>query len=307
MENVFLEEIKDWDSWGKIFQSIPAFEKLVKKIFEKEGLSFGEISHLTAGSNAVFKVDNFVVKIFAPVESGVNTEIDYTCEILGMNRAMSLDINIPNIIASSSIVDKYLFRYIIMDHIKGSEAGGVIKKYSSNEKIDFVAQLKVNIHKMNTIITEEYPAADIKTQVLTNTRWNIFDNQVVVQIKALIDNYGINHKVYVHGDITGDNVMIDEKGKIYIIDFADGTIAPKEYEYPPIIFDLLDFDKIMINEFIGKQNVVEFTEKCFYGILMHEYGAYFMKVICERIMCIEVNALKDILEVKEALRVFFEK
>jgi hypothetical protein len=33
--NVFFEEIKDWDTWAKIFQDIPAFEKLINKIFEK--------------------------------------------------------------------------------------------------------------------------------------------------------------------------------------------------------------------------------------------------------------------------------
>lgn len=81
LSNVFFEEIKDWESWGKVFQDIPAFEKLISKIFEKEAITYKEISHLTAGTNAVFKVDNFVVKIFAPVESGLNTEIDYNCEI----------------------------------------------------------------------------------------------------------------------------------------------------------------------------------------------------------------------------------
>ncbi len=48
MDNVFYEEIADWNSWGKVFQSIPAFEKLIKRIFIREGLLCKEISHLTA-------------------------------------------------------------------------------------------------------------------------------------------------------------------------------------------------------------------------------------------------------------------
>lgn len=117
----------------------------------------------------------------------------------------------------------------------------------------------------------------------------------------------MSNKVYVHGDITGDNVMISREGMLYIIDFADGRIAPKEYELPPILFDLFDFDKIMINEFIGGQNIDNFVKDCFYGILMHEFGSYFVKLICERIIGTQVSELANILEVEEALYCFFNK
>jgi tRNA A-37 threonylcarbamoyl transferase component Bud32 len=301
MNNVFFEEIKDWETWGKVFQSIPAFEKLIEKIFKKENLNYKEISHLTAGSNAVFKVDNFVVKIFAPVESGFDTKIDYDSEILGMKRAMGLDINIPNIAAASFIEDKYLFRYIIMDYIAGKDAKDVLRYYSAGEKIEFVRQLKENINKMNTEFEGQYPALDVKERIQANTRWNMFNNSIVTQVKEIVQGYDMPNKSYVHGDITGDNVMITEKGMLYIIDFADGRIAPKEYEFPPILFDLFDFDKTMIKEFIGGQDIQDFAEKCFYGILMHEFGFYFVKLICERVLGKEISELDDILEIKEGL------
>jgi tRNA A-37 threonylcarbamoyl transferase component Bud32 len=305
MSSVFVEEIRDWDTWGKVFQDIPAFEGLINKIFEKEGLVCKEISHLTAGTNAVFKVDNFVIKIFAPVESGLNTEIDYNYEILGMKRAINLGINIPNVIAASIIEDKYLFRYIIMDYIIGKDAKDILKSYSTNEKIAFVRQLKENISKMNTALEGMHPDFDVKERALRNSRWNVLPDEVVYQIKELVRNYDMTNRVYVHGDITGDNAMISQEGVLYIIDFADGRIAPKEYEFPPILFDLFDFDKVMINEFIEGQNTDNFEEECFYGILMHEFGAYFVKLICERIIGKQVSELTNILEVKEALICFF--
>ncbi len=307
MDNVFFEEIKDWNSWGKVFQSISSFEKLIIRIFENEGLLCKNISHLTAGSNAVFRVDDFVVKIFAPFESGFNAEIDYICEVIGMKRALNLGINIPNLIVSSFIEDKYLFRYIIMEYIDGAEAKNTLKHYSANEKIAFVQQLKNNINKMNTLFEDEFPSVDVKERALTNTRWNVLSNIVVNQIQELVKNYDMQNKVYVHGDIIGDNVMISQNGKLYIIDFADGRLAPKEYEYPPILFDLLDFDKLMITSFIGEQNIEKFAEKCFYGILMHEFGIYYIKLICERIIGIEINELTDIFQVKEALLRLFAK
>lgn len=134
--------------------------------------------------------------------------------------------------STSTIEDKYLFRYIIMDYIDGKDAKNILRYYSASQKIAFVRQLKENINKMNTEFEGKYPAFGVKERILTNTRWNMFNNKIVTQVKELVNNYDILNKVYVHGDITDDNVMITQKGMLYIIDFADGRIAPKEYEFP---------------------------------------------------------------------------
>ena len=154
MKNFFTEEIYNWDTWGQVYQSIPAFEELVKRIFEHENLTCGKITHLAPGSNAVFRVDNYVIKIFAPIESGVNTQIDYSVEMLGMKRAMDVGIDIPNVIATSHIQDKYLFRYIIMEYVDGKEAKDVLKFYSNSKKKDFLKQLRSNLKKLNTQVDE---------------------------------------------------------------------------------------------------------------------------------------------------------
>ena len=218
-----------------------------------------------------------------------------------------IGIHIPHLICASFIQDKYLFRYIIMDYIDGKDAKDTLKNFTHSEKVEFVCQLKENLKRMNTKFVGKYPAFDVKERIFTNTRWNILSNKVVTQARKLVNNYDMQNQVYVHGDITGDNVMINEKRMLYLIDFADGRIAPKEYEFPPIVFDLFDFDMVMINEFIGGQDAKEFVEECFYGILMHEFGAYFVKIICERVIGKEIVELTDILEIKEALFRLFTK
>ncbi len=301
MNNIFLGEIKDWDTWGEVFQSISLFKNLIIKIFEKENLEISEISNVTPGTNAVFKVGNYIIKIFVPIESGYDSEKDYFFEITGMKRAMQLGINIPKLIATSEIKDKYLFRYIIMDYINGKEAKDVLKKYSIDEKINFVKQLKSNLNKMNTSPNKDFKIIDLKEKALKNNRWNILKPHVVNQIKSLIKEYKEDEKVYVHGDITSDNVIIDENGKLYIIDFADGMIASKEYELPPILFDLFNFDKEMIKEFIGDNNLNDFIEKTFYSIFIHEFGVYFVKFISEKLLKKRAEDLNDISEIKVAL------
>ena len=35
---LFEGEIQDWDSWGKVYQSIPLFLPVIQEIFRREGL-----------------------------------------------------------------------------------------------------------------------------------------------------------------------------------------------------------------------------------------------------------------------------
>lgn len=300
--NLFEKEIYDWDSWGNVFQSINDFRGLIQEIFIREKLKGGkQITNLTPGTNAVFKAGSYVIKIFAPKESGLNTDSDYKAEIESMRRAVSKGINTPNVIAASHIQDKYLFRYIIMDYIEGREAGSILGSYSSHEKLHFVRELKENLHKLNTKPVEQSGNNLLKEGAITNERWNKYSDKIREQIRDILEGYDIPQSVYVHGDITADNVIIDKQGKLYIIDFADSKIASAEYEYPPIIFDLFDFDNEMIHEFIKDMNYDIFIERLFKSILLHDFGAYFVKLIYEKYRAGGIDELSDIYEIYELI------
>lgn len=304
MAYAFSEKIDGWDSWGRVFQSIPAFQKLIGRIFEKEGLPCGEISHLTPGTNAVFRVNTYVVKIFAPAESGFDTADDYACEMLGMKRAMELGISIPHLVAASAVEDAYLFRYLIMDYINGVDAKDVLRHYTGAQKLDFARRLRQSTDRLHAPV-EGFPSVDVRERVQHNPRWDDLSPAVVSQLRALVRDAALPARVYVHGDITGENVLISPDGTLYLIDFADGRIAPAAYELPPILFDLFDFDPLMMRGFMGRGNAAQFAQECFYGILLHEFGVYFVKLICRRLLDIEPDELTDILQVKTALEKFF--
>ncbi|MDR0641084.1 MAG: hypothetical protein LBG07_01325, partial [Treponema sp.] len=73
---LFNGEINNWQDWSRVFQSINSFSPLAEFIFAKENIPFLEIKNLTPGTNAVFKVGGNVVKIYAPIESGIDQTFD---------------------------------------------------------------------------------------------------------------------------------------------------------------------------------------------------------------------------------------
>ena len=120
--NVFTAKINNWDDWGRIFQSIPTFSPLVEYILQKENLPPAEIENLTPGTNAVFRVGKYVIKIFAPAESGIDQTLDLHTELFSTRRANELGVAAPKLITDGYVDDKYRFGYMITEYINGIEA-----------------------------------------------------------------------------------------------------------------------------------------------------------------------------------------
>ena len=85
--SLFTEEINNWQAWEDVFQSIPAFSPLVEHILKRERLPIAKIENLTPGTNAVFKAGEYVVKIFAPADSGIDQTLDLQTELFATRRA----------------------------------------------------------------------------------------------------------------------------------------------------------------------------------------------------------------------------
>lgn len=304
MSYLFRREINNWHSWGAVYQSIEDFRLLIEEIFAREQLTGAEhISHLKPGTNVVFKTGEYVIKIFAPSESGLDTDSDYRAEQTAMQRAIQQGIHTPSIVAAGTLKDKYAFKYLIMDYIEGESAGDVFTQLTLEKKKQFIKELQHNLSKLNIRPDEEFSREFLIDRAVYNERWHIVAPEVSKQIKDYLREYKIQTFVHVHGDLTGDNVLINTIGQLYIIDFADSTIAPVEYEFPPIIFELLQSDIEGIFEFIKglgmKYN--EFIDRLFAGTLMHDFGANFVKAIYEKYTGREITELNDIFEIKRLL------
>ncbi|MBP1913884.1 serine/threonine protein kinase [Lederbergia galactosidilyticus] len=269
--NLFTNEIDGWDSWGRLYQSIPTFEPLIQSIFAKEKLPFTEIEHCTPGTNAVFKIGKYVIKIFAPAESGIDSTMDFTTELFAMRRAVQLGVSVPKLVASGEVKDKFLFSYLIMEYIDGTELNKINYTLTLADKIAIGHKLRKLTDRMN-IPCVPFNDTDVIQDENRQKRWAKYPERFKKERKNYIKNYKFAEKVFVHGDLNGDNLLLADDHTIHIIDFADAVRAPLVYEQALIACELFKFDKAYMQGYFGCAPIEEITEICFNGLLIHDFG-----------------------------------
>ncbi len=298
----FNQKINDWESWGKVFCSTDAFRELARAIFKKEGLEIKEdIRNLTPGTNAVFRADGYVIKIFVPKESGLDTEYDFKAELSVMDYISKKGIASPRIITRGEIKDKYLFRYIIMEYIEGKDAGDVLPHYNLARKREAVKQLKELLKCLNQPADNLPIKRDLISQAIHNSRLNGLYRDLIRDLSDCVNGQNLNSCVLVHGDITGENVLVQPDGVIRLIDFADCTLAPEYYELAPIVFELFKGDKEYVNEFIGGQNKEEFLNHLINGLALHDFGGNIIKDYLTRLN-IPFDQVKDLQALRKIIK-----
>ena len=261
--SLFKERLSNEQDWENIFQSAAVFAPLVEHILDIEKLASARIENLTPGTNAVFKVGEYVIKIFAPVESRVEQRLPQT-EIFATRRANELGISAPTVIAHGLVEDKYHFAYLITEYIECKFAE-TYKNMTEEGKMLIGRKLRVITDKMNT------PCELFNDIVVVNGRgrdcsWDKYpklQKERLAYIKS--HNYGEN--VLVHSDLCGDNILLTPKDELYIIDFADAVIAPKVYEHALLAVES-ELDPMILRGYFEDYTVDEFLEMCFNGLLL---------------------------------------
>lgn len=290
---LFTEQINNWDDWGKVYQSIPAFMPLAEHIMRRERLPYAQIENLTPGTNVVFKAGNYVLKIFAPEESGMDQTLDLQTELFAAKRSNSLGISAPKLIAHGFAEDKYRFAYLITEYIEGAELAEAVNYMTDAEKVKIGQKLRAVTDKMNTPC-EPFNGIDMINDQNRHKRWDkyseCFRTERLVHIKTR--DYG--EKVFVHGDLCGDNILLTPKGELYIIDFADAVLAPVIYEHALIAVELFNFDPTLLHGYFGNCSADDLTVSCFDGLLIHDFGGDIIEHRVEK--ADELHGLDDLRE-----------
>ncbi|MCL2195747.1 MAG: hypothetical protein FWB76_07345, partial [Oscillospiraceae bacterium] len=153
----FREELTGCASWEQVFQCMDAWAPLIRHIFMRENLPFTAMAHMTEGTNVVFRVGDYVAKVFAPPASGFDTGVDYDAEVFGLRLAQSHGICAPKCIATGRVCDKYDFDYIIMDYVPGQDLHFAHAQLTEQEKFNIGQQLRAFSDKLNRPCEEFRP------------------------------------------------------------------------------------------------------------------------------------------------------
>ena len=75
----------------------------------------------------------------------------------------------------------------------------------------------------------------------------------------------------VHGDLTGENVLVSSQGAPVLLDWADACLAPSWYELPPLVFGPLGADPALLAPWMD-QGLEPFLEQVLDGLALHDFG-----------------------------------
>jgi serine/threonine protein kinase len=272
---------------------------LIKAIFDKHGLVYNKAENLP-GVNAVFKIGDKVIKIFAPVESGCYGADYYEIETEALNHANNMQVASPKLLFKGTIHDKYIFRYIIMEFIDGQIAECKIASFTENEKRTFSTKLRHITNKLNVNMQSAIIPVKSREACLLNDRWRKdYSERFCDERIDLIKEMSFDDLVYVHGDLHAKNIIIDSNGVIYLTDFAASSIAPYYCEWYAIVFLLFKCNPAMMTAYFGDYRNEEFYNQLTKSILISECDVE-VKEICEA-MAVDTSTLTDISKLKELI------
>jgi len=277
-DELFTEVLGDEESWGRICQRLDVFEPLIKRILIHESLPIEAITNTKPSANAVYKVGNLIVKIFAPKESRHNAESVYQTELFGQARALSLGVPVPKICASGIIKDKYEFPYIVSEFVDGVELKDLFDNMSPNERYVLGQRLRKVSDKLNTPCKPFNEFDCIGSAEGGHVGWLIdlgFGEKYLNERKEYIFSLGLDKDdlVFCHGDFDLCNVLCDKSGELCLLDFADSILAPACIEHMTIALSA-NFDSSFIRGYFGELSIDELVDICFNGFMFSINGAW---------------------------------
>ena len=272
---LFTEQINNWDEWGKTFQSIPAFTALVEHIFQKEKLLIKRIEILKPGTNAVFKVGEYVVKIFAPPGMGQDFGINIDVELFGLKWAEAQGVPAPRLIANGVVEDKYCFRYIVMDYIDGKLLSEIEDSLSYEDKVSIGKKIRSITDRLNKPC-KNFTSIDVMKHAFADEEWEDegFPHSFQEERLSYLREFRMDgrEKVYCHGDFHAENILVDDKMEVYIVDFADAMYAPAEYEQVYVVSALFCFEEPYMVGYFGDYEAEDIVDLCMTWLPIHVWG-----------------------------------
>lgn len=280
MERFFHETIANWQDWARVFQSKEAFAPLIEEICRREGLEFVPPQNLTPGTNAVFRVGDLVIKMFFPKESGLDPIPDFENEAAVCGWLTERGVSTPRLLAKGYLEDKYRFYYIVTEYAQGKEAGDWLPAAGQQEKAAFVQKLSKILETLNVPAEGLIRPVDLRERALCNPRLAQLPEALQEELRDRARGLDLSERVMVHGDLTGENLLVEDGGEPIVIDCADACLAPAWYEYGPIVVELFRCDPALTGAFARERQ--DFLERLLDCLSIHDFGPDLLREAAKR-------------------------
>lgn len=271
---IIVESIKNLNDWKLFLSNRDTIKYLAQRILKQSGFSVSKIERINIGTNAVFDLGNFILKIYAVSEDS-NPMLDCKREVILSNILQSSPYHIPSIVKTGYINDRYTIYYNIIEKIEVLYSfADIINSNESSQRRLAIKELHSVIEYLHTLdidiqIAKMY-SKSAKSNIIEADEYARFLKSYTYQNKL---NYGI-----VHSDLSESNMYYDSDGKIVILDFEDWMYAPSIVEYPTICIELLREPQV-VNEFINRMPLSKVIETLIAAILLHHESERLLKLI----------------------------
>jgi len=219
-------------------------------ILRKECMNHVEsIQSISTSTNAVCCTTDRIVKIYAPEICGYNPMYDLEREVYALRLMEFVEIRTPRLITYGLFEYNYHFYYSIIERIHIPPVSRFLRSCSQSDILKLGDRLR---------------------SILKIFRTLFIDKPSLAKNVELHDD-----SVFVHSDLTGDNILYDGK-TLAIIDFEDWHFAPHYVEFPAIIFEMIHNHMNLAPVFTGIP-LAELKNSLYLGINAHNSSYRFIE------------------------------
>ena len=145
--------------------------------------------------------------------------MDFSTELAAARQAASWGVPTPPVLAHGCLQDKYRFYYIATQYSPGKEAGPWLRDATPAQQAAFVERLRQLLPRLHRP-TQALPRRDLRQEARGNFRLEKLAPSLREEVLARLEGLPLEPVVLTHGDLTGENLLVQEDGSFVVIDWA---------------------------------------------------------------------------------------
>ena len=168
----------------------------------------------TRKNKTIYKDDNKIIKLFISSHPKSNV----LNEALNQARVEEFsNLNVPKLLEVTKVEDRWA---LISEYVEGKTISELMKEFP--EKIDHILELFVKVQ--HVVLENEVPMLNRIKEKFREKLENCDNIDENIKYELLQRLEGMkNHKRLCHGDFHPSNVIVQENGCVYVIDWAHVT------------------------------------------------------------------------------------